>query len=342
MQRTRTGFSLIEVLVVIAIIGLLAALLLPGFQSARESARKTQCTEHLMQLVKAIQQYQTRHKVFPPSAIVSKASLTPTTANVFVDASGADPGALGISWVVLILNEIEQDVIFDRWNFKLNVANNSAMAQTDLALLQCPSRPGNKQLFDNINFPAAYNAGGVVTATGWTKGQIDYGVCMGGGVPYFTAPDHVAQISPNYIGQYNRPGVKCAAPFTSPCGELGVFSINRSARTQEIQDGESKTIFVGELQRRYDTSLAPIGAGISRDGWAAAGVGNTFSTDFQSNPDKTNPSPINNGFFSSPGSFHVGGALFGLGDGSVRFFSDSTDATLFESMGTAAGNEITR
>ncbi|MFV0446627.1 MAG: DUF1559 domain-containing protein [Planctomycetaceae bacterium] len=63
------GFTLIELLVVIAIIAILVALLLPAVQQVREAARKTQCNDHMHNLVIAVHTYESTHKVFPPGAM---------------------------------------------------------------------------------------------------------------------------------------------------------------------------------------------------------------------------------------------------------------------------------
>src|SRR5271167_4412008 len=114
----RHGFSLIEVIVVVGIIGLLAALLLPAVQAARESARSTQCFNNLRQLGIALHNYHDAHSCFPPAVVWNGGPGEPLGEDLFpvgaIDrvASGYSPAngpdRILSNWVILILPQLEQ------------------------------------------------------------------------------------------------------------------------------------------------------------------------------------------------------------------------------------------
>src|SRR5262245_52160925 len=73
----RRGFTLVELLVVIAVIGVLIALLLPAIGTAREAARRTQCASNLRQIGLAMRQYWDTHRgKFPLTTATSNADAT--------------------------------------------------------------------------------------------------------------------------------------------------------------------------------------------------------------------------------------------------------------------------
>ncbi len=104
----RRAVTLIEILVVIAIVGVLAGLLLPAIQSARGSATRAQCTNHLKQIGIALQAYETAHKAFPPGY---KSGFT---------SDGTDTGP-GWGWAAMILPEMEEGAIHRVINFNLPI-----------------------------------------------------------------------------------------------------------------------------------------------------------------------------------------------------------------------------
>jgi prepilin-type N-terminal cleavage/methylation domain-containing protein len=82
------GFTLIELLVVIAIIAVLISLLLPAVQSAREAARRAQCTNNLTQIALAAANYESASGVFPGGSY-SATLWNPRTGALILGAAGS-------------------------------------------------------------------------------------------------------------------------------------------------------------------------------------------------------------------------------------------------------------
>lgn len=134
--RWDRGLTLIEVLVVISIIGLLAALLIPAVQAAREAARKARCTSNLRQLGIAMHQYEGAVGVLP--------------------SLGNGPG---LSPHMMILPYIEQGALYRAFNFELADVEpaNHTVILTWVDCFMCPSDRGTDARLRCTNY--AGNAG---------------------------------------------------------------------------------------------------------------------------------------------------------------------------------------
>ena len=141
----RRGFTVIELLVVVAIVAMLIALLLPAVQAAREAARRAQCANNLKQLGLAAQNYVSSNNVFP-----AQSSWPTAAANLTVNTPGA---FWGFNWYCALFPEMEQQTIFNAINFSLcpmdsgpGYASMVTAATSQIGALLCPSETAPTQL----------------------------------------------------------------------------------------------------------------------------------------------------------------------------------------------------
>jgi prepilin-type N-terminal cleavage/methylation domain-containing protein len=130
-RRSSTGFTLVELLVVITIIGILVALLLPAVQSTRETSNRLSCQNRLRQIGIALHSHHQAVGTFPPSAQTR-------------------PQAHG--WVAFLLPYLDQKTLADRYDWKVawNHSRNQEVINIPLPVLHCPSTPGGLRRVDRI------------------------------------------------------------------------------------------------------------------------------------------------------------------------------------------------
>ncbi|MEX0865883.1 MAG: DUF1559 domain-containing protein, partial [Pirellulales bacterium] len=131
--RPLHGFTLVELLVVIAIIGILIALLLPAVQSAREAARRVQCSNNLKQIGLALLNYEFTYGAFPAGASIS----------IPEQCSGNDcrGNPMYVAMLPFLeLRNIEQSYDYDvNWGWAAWWNANSGLATQTIGVYQCPS-----------------------------------------------------------------------------------------------------------------------------------------------------------------------------------------------------------
>jgi prepilin-type N-terminal cleavage/methylation domain-containing protein len=320
------GFTLVELMAVIVIISILFMLLLPAVQAAREAARRMQCQNHLQQIGVAVLNYNQANKVVPPGTICSSSGYP---YDVWAEAGWTAKGGHGTSWILRILPFIEQTSLAKAWNYNTNVLGNAGVAQENMAGFCCPTR--RSPVCPGAVFPTK-------TLTG---GATDYGGCVGRHNAYANNAAHSVQDATRGTNAGYTPAGSYAVAGDLGRRRWGIFGrVNVATALREVRDGMSNTITTGELQRSWLSSGFTPPAGC-HDGWAVGGDATGFSTGCTGPPAtpitrSAAAALINNGYFASPGSDHIGGANFGLGDGAVRFFITSMDPNVFALLGSMA------
>ena len=136
LRVTVRGFTIVELIVVIAIIGVLVALTLPAVNSARESSRRVSCANNLRQIGLGLQLHHEHHGKFPAGGIEWR-------------PDGGDESKRQLAWSVFLLPYLEQQSVYDQLDLKqaFDSVTNAEPASIILSVYVCPtSRRGARRV----------------------------------------------------------------------------------------------------------------------------------------------------------------------------------------------------
>jgi prepilin-type N-terminal cleavage/methylation domain-containing protein/prepilin-type processing-associated H-X9-DG protein len=302
-RASNRGFTLIELLVVIAIIAVLIALLLPAVQSAREAARRAQCTNNLKQIALAAQNYHDVNGAFPIGVPMKP---DPSFGWGLVEDQ---------STFVSMLGFFEQQTLYNATNFSRSIymESNSTVFATGLATLWCPSDAqiiGKRTSFG----PYATNPNLTVAYTSYTG-------CAGTWYPEILFPC-LLNTTGGYV-IYPATMESCPAFQNINNNMNGIYRYCIPTPIAGITDGTSNTMIYGEKANGMFT------ASESKcfNWWADAVSGDTiFTTLYPINAFRKVPNVADEydwSWVEGASSLHPGGANFAYADGSVHFLKDS-------------------
>jgi prepilin-type N-terminal cleavage/methylation domain-containing protein/prepilin-type processing-associated H-X9-DG protein len=328
----QSGFTLVELLVVVTIIGILIALLLPAVQAAREAARRAQCANNVKQIGLALLTYESMNGAFPYGGV------------------GLTNGTYGFSWIGRILPYCEQDNIYQQLDLVGKASDSNGM----VGWLGGGGNGTNARLLANMTFtflvcpssPLPVN--GVGRDTEYDKANSNNNLPVQGA--------HYTGISgggfPPPTGTYPLTHKKSDSYAPGWIGRGGILIRDIVIPVAEVSDGLSNTMIVGEQSDWCLTS-----DGQNRDCRSDCGHGFFMGPGLNEEIDRDfNVTCVINRLgdksFGAEGvrgncgpnraiqSAHPGGATVGLADGSVTFLSESINIYTLYNLATRNDGQV--
>jgi prepilin-type N-terminal cleavage/methylation domain-containing protein len=345
MRRPKVvhGFTLIELIVVIAIIGVLSGLLIGAAQMSREAARRIQCSNNLKQLGLALQNYHSVHNCFPPGS-----TLSPDISPTHFEPTNC--------WSVhaMILGMMDQGSLYNAINFDWGVISqplgpppmcyliNSTVISTKVSVFLCPTDP----VAGSLNINNYHACIGTTTFDGPGPGSPPLGSSglFAYLVPYsiasctdgtsttiamaeaLTGPPSVVY-APG-ISVINVGGIPSAAHVLSSYQD--VASIEAALKIcDESWWAGAATLFNGHGQtwakgaQGYTLFNAIAAPGLRLHTWSSCSDGD-----------------LGHSLFDTANSFHLGGTNVLFGDGGVHFIKTTIGRIPWWSLATRAAGEV--
>lgn len=326
-STNRAGFTLIEMLLVTAIIGILIAIIVPAIQQARAAARRTECRNHLKQLGIALHAFAPAHNGFFPR----------------IGISAGEAGEFH-AWTITLLPYIEQDNIYTQ----LKQDPSFALSNVLIPLYTCPDDPSAAGVAGQLSYVVNFGYAGRSDVSGSpvTPGYIQK--------PAFSGPD-----VPYSVVATNGHNTK-----TSDGGwGTGMFWADRAVRLSNVTSGDGTTntvaatenIYAGSWAQRVlyadnrnppegDPFLCQVAFGIGDDGIQLEGessAGNDLarptslrilSTNLEQyaiNVAVNHQAGGSEGLMPAPNARHQGGAHMLWVDGRVTFVAEGVDEAVY-------------
>ncbi|WP_165073727.1 DUF1559 domain-containing protein [Paludisphaera rhizosphaerae] len=310
-MRRRSGFTLIEMIVVLGIIAVILSLMLSAFHAGNEAARRIQCMNNLKQIHLALNSYYETHSVLPPGAVASTHPLTEGTAGHRID------------WIGSLLPFMEQYGIYQTLNFEVTVehAANMTAANCRISALACPDSyprddPAYAYFLGQPLTPRSIPLPGLTSYVGChndvekTIDVDDHGVFfLNSRVRMADVADGLSQTF--FVGEVAAPTASCflASGRTSlrntgaAINGVEVEALGELARSTAWQSSAQTPEALESLLKAGTVSIPP-------------------------------------GYVGGFGSRHLGnGAIFAFGDGSVRFIRASIEQSVYRRLGNRNDGE---
>jgi prepilin-type processing-associated H-X9-DG protein len=296
-------------LVVIAIIGILVALLLPAIQAAREAARRSQCVNNLKQLGVAQHNFLSARKCFTPGSWWKKGSENEPNNGIWRYGNEA-------TWITFSLPYLEESSLSDKidWvNSSFGNTNEQPIQSTPLTVMRCPSADPNNELWlDN-----------------WIRGNYGANNGIGPMIEWFSPPAATRMAGAFYL-ENDRVGRKPSffadglskTAFVCEIQNIGKEGSNDDARGV-LHYPEGPLFHVNRTPNDlYPDQVRPTGC-----------VNKPWLPCQESNPGRA--------VVMTARSKHTGGVNLLMGDGSVQFVNDSITLAVWQAYSSPRGSDVT-